>query len=62
MSLTDCNKLKMSGKESNFFSKGHVGESKLLLFKEEGGTGPQYSVSQTVRRDPVLVGSAEIER
>lgn len=52
----------MSGKESNFFSKGRVGESKLLLFEEEGATGPQYSVSQTARRDPVLVGSEEIER
>lgn len=62
MSLIDCNRLKMSGKESNFFSKGRVGESKLLLFEEEGATGPQYSVSQTARRDLVLVGSEEIER
>lgn len=36
--------------------------SQLLLFKEEGGTRSQCTVSQTVRRDPVLVGSAETER
>lgn len=52
----------MFNTESNHFYKRWAGESELLLFKEEGGTGPQYTVSQTVRRDLVLVGSAETER
>ena len=47
---------------SNLLYKGRAGESELLLFKEEGGTGPQYTVSQTARRDPALVRSAQTER
>lgn len=51
----------MFSRETNTCGNGRLGESELLL-KDEGGTVSRYPVSQTVRRDPLLVGSAETER